>query len=169
MEEAGLGRIGPHPGGSHLPAEDTSESRPETIAAFAGDVVSVDGTQQWHLTGVTPEPEQVPLVRRRADQVLHEWALDQLQWAVELLLNEVAGNVVRHAHTPYDVTMTWDRHTLRVSVRDTSSAPPLPRIHVPETESSGRGLLLVTKLAERWGWEPDGRGKVVWFEIVPLR
>jgi hypothetical protein len=34
------------------------------------------------------------------------------------------------------------------------------------TTVGGRGLLLVERLADRWGFEPNASGKVVWFEVV---
>jgi anti-sigma regulatory factor (Ser/Thr protein kinase) len=126
----------------------------------------MDGSPHWVLADVAPEPERVAHVRRQAHRVLQSWALDEVAWAVELLLTELAGNVVRHARTPYDVTMSFDQHTLRVSVRDDSRTPPRPRVHVSPTESEGRGLLLVERLATRWGSEPDGHGKAVWFELL---
>lgn len=34
----------------------------------------------------------------------------------------------------------------------------------------GRGLLIVSALADTWGNSPGGRGKTVWFELpTPLR
>jgi anti-sigma regulatory factor (Ser/Thr protein kinase) len=127
----------------------------------------MDGAQQWVLTGVEPNPDDVATVRRQARLVLQSWALDEFSWAVVLLLSELTSNVVRHARTPYDVTMTWDRHTVRLSVRDANTAPPRPHVHVTQAQADGRGLLLVANLATRWGWEPHADGKVVWFELAP--
>ena len=31
---------------------------------------------------------------------------------------------------------------------------------------SGRGLAIVTTLAESWDWSPRANGKVVWFELA---
>lgn len=129
-------------------------------------VLSMNGRQLWTLTGVEPVPEQVAAVRREAVRVLHFWAVDELSWAVELLLSELASNAVRHARTRYDVTMAWDRHTLRVAVQDADRAPPRPRLHVAQAETGGRGLLLVTDVAARWGWTPTANGKIVWFELA---
>ena len=152
------------------PADDDSPSAGPVIAVrMPHGVLSMDGVERWVLKDVEPAPESVARLRGEAHLVLHWWSLDDLSWAVELLLSELAGNVVRHAGTPYEVTMAWDRHTLRVSIGDASTAPPQPRVHVPESDFGGRGLLLVSNVATRWGWEPVGQGKVVWFELVPLR
>jgi hypothetical protein len=62
--------------------------------------------------------------------------------------------------------MTWDRHRVRVSVRDANTAPPRPHVRVTQAEADGRGLLLVTNLATQWGWKPHLDGKTVWFELA---
>jgi anti-sigma regulatory factor (Ser/Thr protein kinase) len=154
---------------SHAPgsADGDISADPTTADRMPEGVLSINGSQLWALTAVDPAPEQVATVRRQARLVLHWWTVDQVSWVVELLLGELAGNVVRHVGTPYDVTMRWDRHTLHASVRDASRAPPQPRVQVPDVESEGRGLLLISKLAARWGWEPHADGKTVWFDLVP--
>jgi len=146
--------------------DDTPSARLNPMGSTPDDVLSMNGTQEWVLTGVEPIPDHVATVRSQARLVLHSWALDEFSWAIELLLSELASNVVRHAHTPYDVTMTWDRHRVRVSLRDANTAPPRPHVQVTQAEADGRGLLLVTNLATRWGWEPQPDGKTVWFELA---
>ncbi|MFJ6214090.1 SpoIIE family protein phosphatase [Streptomyces sp. NPDC092296] len=54
---------------------------------------------------------------------------------------------------------------LRVEVHDRASQRPQPRTP-GEQASSGRGLLLVQALADDWGVQPRGEGKVTWFELV---
>jgi hypothetical protein len=54
---------------------------------------------------------------------------------------------------------------LRVEVEDTSSALPR-RLDPGDCGVSGRGLRLVDTLADTWGVEARGSGKVVWSEFV---
>jgi hypothetical protein len=84
----------------------------------------MDGFARWLLSAVTPEAERVPYVRRQAAAVLRLWRLDRVTAAVELLMDELAGNAVRHARTPFSVTLTWDGHTLRGEVTDVNPLPP---------------------------------------------
>nr|WP_236075474.1 ATP-binding protein [Streptomyces coffeae] len=58
---------------------------------------------------------------------------------------------------------------LRVEVSDASEVMPQPRRARPEDES-GRGLALLTALADGWDAEPRacGIGKTVWFELKLL-
>jgi hypothetical protein len=52
-----------------------------------------------------------------------------------------------------------------VEVTDRSTyALPLPGSPTPESES-GRGLILLDALADRWGTSPMDDGKTVWFAV----
>ncbi|MFZ3596463.1 ATP-binding protein [Streptomyces sp. BH104] len=88
----------------------------------------------------------------------------------ELLLSELMTNAYRHAKVPPGREI-WARAILsadglRVQVTDASTVLPALRTPSPG-EESGRGLTLVTLLAEAWGAEAreGGVGKVVWFEL----
>jgi anti-sigma regulatory factor (Ser/Thr protein kinase) len=127
----------------------------------------MDGFARWLLSAVTPQAERVPYVRRQTAAVLRLWGLDDVAWAVELLVDELAGNAVRHARTPFSVTLTWDGRALRGEVTDVNPVPPQPRLSADPDEPGGRGLLLVSQVADRWGFEGHSRGKTVWFELHP--
>jgi anti-sigma regulatory factor (Ser/Thr protein kinase) len=129
--------------------------------------LTMDGFARWLLSTVTPLAERVPYVRRQASAVLRLWGLDAVGAAVELLVDELAGNAVRHARTPFSVTLTWDGHTLRGEVTDVNPLPPQPKLSAGPDDLGGRGLLLVSQLADRWGFEGHSRGKTVWFELNP--
>ncbi|PWI05263.1 hypothetical protein DIZ27_40350 [Streptomyces sp. NWU339] len=47
--------------------------------------------------------------------------------------------------------------------------PPRFVHEVPDDAESGRGLLLVARLATRWGTDPrpTSPGKTVWAELIP--
>lgn len=128
----------------------------------------MDGFARWLLSTVPPEPERVPYVRRQVVAVLQLWQLDEdVAGLVELLVDELAGNAVRHARTPFSVTLVWDGRTLRGEVTDVNPAPPQPKLGTGLDELGGRGLLLVSRLADRWGFEGHTHGKTVWFELRP--
>lgn len=86
---------------------------------------------------------------------------------------ELVGNSVRHADPlPGGVVrVAWRIHSGidgdRVEVRVTdggASDPPRVRSVGPESVD-GRGLTIVTALADRWGVDRDGLGQCVWAEI----
>ena len=83
-----------------------------------------------------------------------------------LLVTEIVTNAISHGGGgPIEVAVKVDRG-LRVEVTD-RNALELPRVlHADLKSVGGRGMLIVEKLAHRWGAHPvsDG-GKVVWFEL----
>ncbi|MDG4831271.1 ATP-binding protein [Solwaraspora sp. WMMD1047] len=99
--------------------------------------------------------------RELASEACQRWNLPDLAGPTRLVLSEFVGNVVRHAGTPMDVTLTLRRPFLHVAVADGSQGAVLPGNPHPRAEG-GRGLLLVRELAQRWGSLPIGDGKVVW-------
>ncbi|MFF2041700.1 ATP-binding protein [Kitasatospora sp. NPDC058170] len=89
-----------------------------------------------------------------------------------LLLSELVTNACRHARAPRDRLvgvrcLLLDPALLRVEVTDASEDLPQPRRSAPDDES-GRGLELVTALADSWGAHLRGDGyigKTVWFQL----
>jgi anti-sigma regulatory factor (Ser/Thr protein kinase) len=83
---------------------------------------------------------------------------------VLLLVSELVTNAVRHAATPFEITVEVDRDSVRVVVIDEDVDHP-PRVRHPgPDDTNGRGLLIVDELAEGWGSDEVGTGtKAVWF------
>jgi hypothetical protein len=65
------------------------------------------------------------------------------------------------------VTLSWDGHTVRGEVTCVNPLPPQPKLSTAPDALGGHGLLLVSQLADRWGFEGHSRGKTVWFELNP--
>ncbi|WP_409468349.1 ATP-binding protein [Streptomyces sp. HC307] len=113
------------------------------------------------------------LARLLAAEQLRAWeAPPGVTERVEQIVAELAANAVLHGQVrgrDFRLALTLDTATgtLRVEVTDARSdhmpAPPAdPGAH----GESGRGLLLVAALADRWGTEPYlPRGKTVWTEL----
>lgn len=90
----------------------------------------------------------------------HDGVLDDAR----VVVTELAANAVVHARSAFSVSIHGDGARLRIGVRDGSRAMPEPRKPAPRG-LSGRGLLLVSALASRWGVQPLTDGKVVWAEL----
>jgi anti-sigma regulatory factor (Ser/Thr protein kinase) len=86
---------------------------------------------------------------------------------VLLLVSEVVTNAVRHAATPFELTVTVEGPTVTVSVVDHDRAHT-PEVQDPGPEdTSGRGLLIVDTLATSWGYDKiAGDAKKVWFSLT---
>ncbi|MEV0403769.1 SpoIIE family protein phosphatase [Actinoallomurus sp. NPDC050550] len=113
----------------------------------------------WSLTAT---PSVVRETRRLAHQALETWGLTALAPNVELLVSELVTNAV--VHGAGDVGLRLIRaDSLLCEVRD--DGHDLPHLCRAEaTDENGRGLQLVSALAEHWGTQRTPTGKVVWFE-----
>ena len=82
-----------------------------------------------------------------------------------LLVSELVTNAIIHGKTSATIEVHRPPDTLRVSVRDDN--PVLPPIGTSPTLSaeSGRGLTIVSLLADAWGVEQLDNGKAIWFEL----
>jgi CheY-like chemotaxis protein len=90
-------------------------------------------------------------------------AAEEVMADVELLVSELVINAVVHASSAPRVDIVLGRDSYRVEVYDDD--PTLPELRDPGVhDRGGRGILLLDRLASRWGAEPHGTGKVVWFE-----
>ncbi|MFE7117966.1 ATP-binding protein [Streptomyces sp. NPDC057654] len=87
-----------------------------------------------------------------------------------LLLSELVTNAVEHAKASpgREIGTRFGLYegVLRLEVADANDDLPVPRPAADDDEN-GRGLALVSALADRWGTCPrrDGIGKRVWVEL----
>ena len=109
-------------------------------------------------------PASAGEARRFVDSVLTEAHLDELAYAATMLVSELVANAVLHTGTPVGVVVSPDRDRVRIEVHDGSPRLPM-RKNYSSMSGTGRGLLLVDRMASDWGAEPTDDGKVVWFEL----
>jgi len=114
-------------------------------------------------------PGAVPSARLHARHILREWgAPTTLTGDIEQVVSELVTNAVTAARSLPQLTAVrlWllsDTRDVLVLAWDASPRPPAPADPGLLSES-GRGLLLVQALSQRWGSYPTPRhgGKVVW-------
>ena len=105
--------------------------------------------------------QAVALARAFVRRTLISWEMPQLLHDAEVLASELITNAVLHARTAMRLTLSYGADGLRVSVYDENMR--LPTVAgVPENATSGRGLLLVERMADSWGVEQGSDGKTVW-------
>ncbi|MFC8369901.1 ATP-binding protein [Streptomyces sp. NPDC057239] len=94
---------------------------------------------------------------------------------VEQIVAELAANAALHGRVQgrdFRLTLTHDptAGVLRIAVTDARGdrfPSPVADVAMPPDDESGRGLLVVTALADRWGTEPyPPGGKTVWAECA---
>ncbi|MEU3523172.1 ATP-binding protein [Streptomyces sp. NPDC038707] len=117
---------------------------------------------------VPASPIAVTDARHRAVRAIGRWSGvwdAEVPQRAELVLSELLTNAVRHAGSSHILlTLHPLVDVLRIEVHDTSAS--LPQAVLPDTYSeNGRGMLLVSALADRYGTERNHRGKCCWTEI----
>jgi serine phosphatase RsbU (regulator of sigma subunit) len=141
-----------------LHSDDRKDDVALLVARFDGVAPSEVAT--WDLAVDTAE---VGRARALVREQLAAWHLEAIADTTELLVSELVTNAVRVARDRVRLQLIRvDKLLVEVS-DDNHNLPSLePAEELGET---GRGLNLVTKLAERWGSARKAVGKVVWFEL----
>ncbi|WP_328339847.1 ATP-binding protein [Streptomyces violaceus] len=118
------------------------------------------------------EPSTAEIGRKLVRDALGVWHLDNLADVAALIMSELIANAVRH--TPcHSIRLIVGRPSAtRVRVGVVDRAPSrLPILgQADEDDESGRGLLLIDGIADRWGYDLHGperrpRSKEVWAEL----
>jgi anti-sigma regulatory factor (Ser/Thr protein kinase) len=132
-------------------ADDAALLVARTCALAPDQVVS------WDLPA---DPAVVARARALAARQVAAWGLEDLAFATELLVSELVTNAIRHAEPPLELRMILDT-ALSCEVSDASVTAPHHR-RAGRYDEGGRGLMLVARLASRWGTRYTRTGKTIW-------
>ncbi|MFJ5263597.1 ATP-binding protein [Streptomyces sp. NPDC088387] len=111
-------------------------------------------------------PSEVRLLRRAATKQLSRWGFSAGLEEAELLVTELATNVVKHVGEGAIATLVleWRCERLRLEVHDRSAELPFLQLADCDAEC-GRGLHLLATMATDWGAVLTAAGKAVWCEV----
>ncbi|MEV6955061.1 ATP-binding protein [Streptomyces sp. NPDC051183] len=103
----------------------------------------------------------VRAARQFVGDVLAEWGVFERRDDIRLCVSELAANAVLHGvplGREFLVRMVWEGQILWIEVRD--SGPGCPVVQRPGADvQGGRGLWLVTELADEFEIRDEGVGK----------
>lgn len=117
-------------------------------------------------------PTAAPCARYHTRLILEEWGrlADSIESA-ELLVSELITNAITASRSqggtfPVRLWLLADKTGVLTLVWDACLREPA-RMRISEDAESGRGLLLVETISDRWGWysPQDISGKVAWAEV----
>jgi anti-sigma regulatory factor (Ser/Thr protein kinase) len=119
-----------------------------------------------------PAPEAVGAARRMVASAIVDWSTARGERPDDLLVadaclvaSEMAANAVTHARSAFEVAVACAEGAVRITVSD--NGPGAAEAHsVEPLEVRGRGLAIVSDVADRWGCDAVSGGKVVWAELA---
>jgi anti-sigma regulatory factor (Ser/Thr protein kinase) len=120
-----------------------------------------------HFSEVLPKAAvSAAMARRALDRLTGEVDGQRLEDA-RLLVSELIANAVEHVEAEGVLELRIDNDTARLRVEVLDPGPGFtPDPDRPgELAESGWGLHFVNRIADRWGAETDGTGRV-WFELM---
>ncbi len=115
-----------------------------------------------------PVPQAVSAVRRFVTGVLRLWHEDDLVPDGALVATELASNAIRHADSPFRISVDRAVGVVCIAIQDATTAPAQRRQAAIDADG-GRGMAIVEALSRRWGCDDLIGGKVVWAELVSSR
>jgi anti-sigma regulatory factor (Ser/Thr protein kinase) len=112
-----------------------------------------------------PEPASVASARAYVDEALDTVGIGPgTREPAVLLTSELVTNGIIHGRTDVEVRLDITEDAVRVEVIDGGAGCPVPENARPDADH-GRGLMIVSRLASRWGVQLSSGGTVVWFEL----
>ncbi|GHJ30254.1 ATP-binding protein [Streptomyces hygroscopicus] len=114
------------------------------------------------------EPSEVAALRRIVRTHLTLWGLPDVIEVAQMCVTELVANVITHIGpgTPTTLAMAMNGTYVRLEVHDPDGSALPTLLSATTTAESGRGLALVTAMADRWGVIPTEKGKTTWCEIA---
>lgn len=179
-EDEPAARAGPIQPTARIPLPSFEELRRRAVARLSrsdsGDAGLV-GPSSPHVSShavpqvaldLAPTPAAATVARAFVVGALAAAADESLGSVAEttlLLVSELVTNAVCHAGSRSRLEVTVGENSVHVDVIDHSFQPPVLQ-QMQEAREHGLGLVLVDKLADRWGYEFLPVGKRVWFELT---
>lgn len=113
-------------------------------------------------------PSEFRLLRRVVRSALGDWGALNAVDEAELVVTELATNVMKHVGEGAPATLVLEPRgsRLRVELHDTSTVVPKEEREAARDSECGRGLHLLASMSVDWGTLLTGTGKVVWCELA---
>ena len=128
---------------------------------------------------LTAEASSVPGARRFVTDGLLDWGREHLVDDAALCVTEMATNTALHSGSRFmHVGLSDLEPAVRLSVEDAGGMVPLPAVAPPPVPAyddplpleilgtTGRGLAIVSVLAEVWGIDERADGRRIWADLA---
>jgi anti-sigma regulatory factor (Ser/Thr protein kinase) len=114
-----------------------------------------------------PVSESVGASRNFVAAQLRRLEAEDLVHDATVIVSELATNAVRHARSPFRVSVSEVGGLVCISVKDVGEGrAALPTTAADDHAIDGRGMAIIDALAHRWGYSALDDGKVVWAQLA---
>lgn len=111
------------------------------------------------------DAEHVRRLRHDLAKTLADWGVTERAEDVLCSCSEMLTNALRYGQIKtLAAALTEQDGWLRLSVTDNNPFPPYPAL-ADRDDENGRGIVLVTALADAWGFRASAHGKQVFAEF----
>ena len=125
----------------------------------------VSNTPVGHTEHLLTADRRAPATARESVRATCAHTLPHLVDDAVLLVSEVVTNAVKHGRAPVRLQIDCEPTSVVVAVDDAN--PTMPRLRrLDRRRHSGRGLVLLERLATEWGVRRIEGGKQVWFRLA---
>jgi anti-sigma regulatory factor (Ser/Thr protein kinase) len=139
-----------------------SEGQDDDVAVLLARIPTVAPALPSVRFAAGDTPGTVAMARHWVRRIVHGWQLVPERCDdAELVVGELVTNALLHGAAPVEVRLRHSRDSLLIEVSDTATFLPR-RLRPGLDDEHGRGLLVVTQVAARWGVRPIADGKSVW-------
>ncbi|MFK0154295.1 ATP-binding protein [Streptomyces sp. NPDC090493] len=126
--------------------------------------MAVNPVRQHHMVLPAVTPQSLECVRKIVRVLLRMWSKSELEFVTELGVTELLTNVFKHTPGYCELSVRETPDGIVVGVTDSEDA--LPAVKDPGDDAEGgRGLFLLSCLADELQIQPLLHGKQVWFRI----
>ncbi|NEB12280.1 ATP-binding protein [Streptomyces coelicoflavus] len=124
--------------------------------------MAVSPVRQHHMVLPAIGPESMECVREIVRTLLRMWRKSDLEFVTQLGVTELLTNVLKHTPGDCELVVRETLDGILVGVTDFEDA--LPTVKDPDEDAEGgRGLFLLSCLADELQTQPLLHGKQVWF------
>ncbi|HSL56487.1 MAG TPA: ATP-binding protein [Acidimicrobiales bacterium] len=139
--------------------------RSEDRSAATGPLADRRGDELVATRSFADDTTSAAEARHFVIATLTRWGCERLVDDAQLIVSELVTNAVLHAHSPAHLDVRLVRGHLRLEVTDGGGGTPRQQPWDPH-RIGGRGLMIVSRLATRWGVDHEGGRKSVWAELA---
>lgn len=120
--------------------------------------------RHYHTVLTDLGPEALAAMREVTRIHLRLWSMEELTFTAELGVSELLTNVLVHAPGDCELLVRETPDGVLVGVTDFADAVPVVK-EPTDDQVGGRGLFLLSQLADELEVHPLTRGKQVWFRL----